>query len=70
VLGCGAGAGLSYAFSELMRNVDGTPLLPMKVDAALLIQAFALSSVVGLAASALPARRASRLDPAEAIRHV
>lgn len=70
VIGCALGTGMAHIFTQVLRNADGTPLLPMKVDAALLLSGFSLSSGVGVLAAALPAYRASRLAPAEAIRHV
>jgi len=70
VFGCAAGASIAALFTRVLRNADGTPLLPMQVDSALLLQGLILSASVGLVAAALPALRASKLDPAEAIRHV
>lgn len=70
VIGCALGASIAQVFTRVVKNADGTPLLPMLVDAPLLLQGLLLSAGVGLIAAALPAFRASRLDPAEAIRHV
>lgn len=70
VFGCAAGAAIAELFTRVLRNADGTALLPMQVDSALLLQGLILSTSVGLVAAALPALRASKLDPAEAIRHV
>ena len=64
-LGAAAGAGLVWAF-----NHYGPHLFTVLVPPALALQAVALSTAVGVAAAALPALRAARLDPVVAIRYV
>ena len=68
--GCGLGAILALAFSRLATNPDGSPTFPVVLDAPLFASATVLAVGVGLVSAALPARRAARLDPATAIRHV
>ena len=72
LLGSFVGSALGVAFArgfELMTSTpDGAPRFPVQVDLALLVSATALATGVGLAAAVIPARRASRLDPATAIR--
>ncbi len=58
-----------YAFEQGAKNPDGSPTYPVLYTPALYGTAIALAIGTGLLAAALPARRASRLDPAEAIRH-
>ena len=67
----GSGLGVVFArfFEQLTRAPDGTPKFPIAVDAQLLLFATALATGVGLLAAVIPARRASRLDPATAIRN-
>ena len=60
-----AGYGLVAAF-----NTFGPKLFFIPVDPWLLVGAAALATVTGIVAAAVPARRASGLDPVEAIRHV
>ena len=60
-----AGYGLVGAF-----NTFGPKLFFIPVDPWLLVGAAALATVTGIVAAAVPARRASGLDPVEAIRHV
>jgi lipoprotein-releasing system permease protein len=68
VIGSGLGVAFAKAFEALTVNPDGTARFLVQVDLELLIRATALATSVGLAAAAIPARRASRLDPATAIR--
>jgi lipoprotein-releasing system permease protein len=49
---------------------DGSPTFPVDLNAMLFTRATVTAVLVGLAAAAVPARRAAKLDPAEAIRHV
>ena len=69
LLGCGLGAGLSYFFSTLATNPDGSPTFPVDLGLPRFLAAAAVATVVGLAAAVAPARRAASLDPAEVIRY-
>ncbi|KFN45918.1 ABC transporter permease [Arenimonas metalli] len=51
-------------------NTFGPKLFFIPVDPWLLVGAAALATLTGIVAAAVPARRASGLDPVEAIRHV
>ena len=72
LVGSGLGAALSLGllkfFARATRNADGTSLLNGQVDLSVVAGACAMAIVVGLLAAALPARRAARLDPVQAIR--
>jgi lipoprotein-releasing system permease protein len=72
LVGSALGAGLSVAllsfFSRMTRNADGSFFLHPEVEVSVVVQAGVLALAVGLIAAALPARRASRLDPVQAIR--
>lgn len=63
-IGALAGWGLVAAF-----NTFGPKLFYIPVPLVLVPAAMALATVVGVVAAAVPASRASRLDPVEAIRH-
>lgn len=65
VVGALAGYGLVGAF-----NTFGPKLFFIPVNPWLPVFAALLATVTGIIAAAVPARRASRLDPVEAIRHV
>jgi lipoprotein-releasing system permease protein len=67
-LGVGLAAGLLHFFASVFRNADGSPLFVAQMDPAIALSACAIAIVVGLAAAALPARRAARMDPVQAIR--
>lgn len=68
VIGSGLGVVFAKAFQSVTVNPDGTPRFLVQVDLPLVLGATILATAVGLAAAVIPARRASRLDPAAAIR--
>lgn len=72
LVGALAGSGLAWAFLVLWRgiakNADGTPLFVVAIEPSLFAIACAGATLVGTLAAVVPARRASRLDPAVAIR--
>lgn len=67
-LGSALAMGLLQFFSRITRNADGTALVNAELELSVVVSACALALVVGLLAAALPARRAARLDPVQAIR--
>ena len=70
IVGCGLGSLLALAFSRWVQNPDGSPTFPMDLNLGLFGLAALLATLTGVVAAVLPARRASRLDPVEAIRGV
>lgn len=72
LVGSGLGAlladGLLRFFANVYRNADGTTLFTAELDIGLVLRVCALAIVVGLLAAVLPARRAARMDPVQAIR--
>jgi lipoprotein-releasing system permease protein len=69
VSGCALGAVFSKVFEGIARGPDGAPKFPVALDLELFALASLLATGVGLLAAVIPARRASRLDPATAIRN-
>ncbi len=65
LLGGMAGYGMVAAFNSFGPKLFFIPINPW-----LLVAAAALATVAGVISAAVPARRAARLDPVEAIRHV
>jgi putative ABC transport system permease protein len=62
MLGMGLGMGGSYAAARALG-------LPFEIVANVLLVAFGFSTTVGIAFGFLPARKAARLNPIEALRH-
>jgi len=68
MIGCLIGISALVLWQHLMRNPDGTPMIPLVLNATLFIVTFGLASITGLGAAVAPALRAARLDPVAAIR--
>jgi lipoprotein-releasing system permease protein len=64
-IGALAGYGLIWIFNTLGPNLFYVPVAPSLVP-----MAMAIATITGTFAAAVPARRAARLDPVQAIRHV
>ncbi|MGA7297883.1 MAG: FtsX-like permease family protein [Rhodanobacteraceae bacterium] len=60
-----AGYGLVWAFNNLGPRLFYIPVAPT-----LLLTTSLLATITGIIAAAIPARRAARMDPVQAIRHV
>ena len=69
LIGSGLGGLLSFVFSRANANPDGSATFPIALEPRLFLLATVLATITGIFASLLPARRAGRLDPVEAIRH-
>jgi lipoprotein-releasing system permease protein len=72
LLGSGLGAGLAYGllvlFSHIFKSPDASAMYSAELDLALVLSASALACVIGLLSAYMPARRAARMDPVQAIR--
>jgi lipoprotein-releasing system permease protein len=72
VLGSVLGVGLAYAmiwaFTHAVKGADGLPLFAITLSPKMALQISALALVAGVLAALAPARRAARMDPAQAIR--
>lgn len=68
IFGSAMGAGLASFFGALARDADGSPMFPIHLGWDTFARAALVATLVGLVSAIVPARRAARLDPAEAIR--
>ncbi len=68
LLGSALGAGALTYWHSMARQADGTELFPLILDRNLFVITAMIATVTGLLAATLPALRAARLDPVEAIR--
>lgn len=68
IVGAMAGGSTVVLWHTLMRQADGTELFPLVMEPSLFVAAVLLAGVTGVAAAAVPALRAARLDPVVAIR--
>ena len=59
---------LIWAFTHFVRGSDGLPLFNITLEPALALRVAAIATACGVLAAVAPARRAARLDPAQAIR--
>jgi lipoprotein-releasing system permease protein len=70
----GSAAGLALAlamieaFTRFVRGSDGLPLFAITLPPSLALQVVVIAFLAGVLAAIAPARRAARLDPAQAIR--
>lgn len=68
VIGTIAGAGALLYWHGAMRQADGSELFPLILEPQLFVSAMILAAMTGVAAAAVPALRAAKLDPVVAIR--
>jgi len=68
LFGIALGTLLALVFAGLAREPDGTALFSINLTAALYLRSVGVALGVGLLAALLPARNASRMDPAGVIR--
>jgi lipoprotein-releasing system permease protein len=69
LLGIALGTFLALFFASVARNPDGSATFPIALTPLLYGRSALVAITVGLLSAALPARDASRLDPATAIRN-
>jgi lipoprotein-releasing system permease protein len=68
VIGAAAGGSALVFWHGYLRQADGSELFPLVLEPSLFVLAVVLAAVTGVAAAAMPALRAARLDPVVAIR--
>ena len=69
IVGSGLGAVFAKLFENLAHDASGAPKFPVQLGLPLFGFSVALATGVGLLSALIPARRASRMDPATAIRN-
>ena len=67
VLGVGIGTVLSFIFSAMATNPDGSPTFPVNLSPQLFLGTLLMALAVGHLSAVAPARRAAGLDPAQVI---
>ena len=60
--------GLIWLFTALVRGSDGLPLFAITLSPGLALEVAGIATLCGVLAAVAPARRAAKLDPAQAIR--
>ena len=68
IAGSACGYALTAVMSNVLRSSDGARLFSAQFDPQLYLYTLVAAAALGLLAAVMPARRASRLDPAQAIR--
>lgn len=72
LVGSALGSALAWTllvvFSHIYKNPDGSALFAAELDPQLVLMASVVACGVGLLAAVIPARRAARMDPVQAIR--
>ncbi|MHB1125143.1 MAG: ABC transporter permease [Ramlibacter sp.] len=68
VIGVVLAVAMIWVFTHFVRGSDGLPLFSISLAPATALQVALLATVAGVLAAIFPARRAARMDPAEAIR--
>jgi lipoprotein-releasing system permease protein len=69
LLGSGLAGLMVYGASFALRQDDGSPLISGQIPSSYYLSAAAVAILTGLLAAVMPARRAARMDPVEAIRY-
>lgn len=69
LIGTGLGIGLTYVFSQFVRNQDGTPLVPFYLDYTFIAASVVIAIISSTIAALIPARKSSKLNPIEVIKN-
>jgi len=69
IFGVLLGLGLAYSFTTFALNSDGTPVVPLFIDAGFIALSATIAVAASLGASLIPARKSSKLSVIEVIRN-
>ena len=69
IVGTLLGLGLTYVFSNFVKNSDGTPLVPFYLDYTFIAISVLIAIVSATLAAFVPARKSSKLNPIEVIKN-
>jgi len=67
VIGSFMGTALAEFFRSISRNPDGTPQFPIEIEPLTYMIMILIATLVGLVSAAMPAKQASKVDPATVI---
>lgn len=67
VIGSVMGTALAEFFRSISRNPDGTPQFPIEIEPLTYMIMILIATLVGLVSAAMPAKQASKVDPATVI---
>lgn len=68
-VGTALGLGLTYLFSNFVKNPDGTPLVPFYLDYKFIGISVLVAIVASTIAAFIPAKKSSKLNPIEVIKN-
>jgi ABC-type transport system, involved in lipoprotein release, permease component len=68
MLGLALAVGMIWLFTHFVRGSDGLPLFDISLPVSTALRVALIATVCGVLAAIAPARRAARMDPAQAIR--
>lgn len=69
IIGTGLGLGLTFIFSNFVKNPDGTPLVPFYLDYTFISVSVIIAIISATLAAFVPARKSSKLNPIEVIKN-
>lgn len=69
LLGTSLGLGLTFIFSNFVKNPDGTSLVPFYLDYGFIIISVVVTITASTIAALIPARKSSKLNPIEVIKN-